>query len=77
MVDSEVKSKPDSEKAYPYIGISQGEIVVLFIGPSDGFVITNNHYHNIGYYLRGGWNESNFSIFEGEVVLKNRNLKNT
>jgi len=66
-----VKEKSET-KEYPWIGITENGVIVLFFDFQKGIFITseNHNIYSLGEY-RDNWTESNYKPFTGEIVLSN------
>ena len=58
-------------RAYPYLGIDDAELCVLFHGREAGTVLYDGcEFHAVGYRSES-WSESMFTPLEGEITLSN------
>ena len=60
------------EKSYPFIGIDEGGMAVLFTAYREGVLVVDpsGEPSRVGYYS-SGWSEDNFHYYNGEITLKN------
>lgn len=65
-----VKEK-SQEKEYPWIGISDNEIIVLFTSPMQGICLSIGESDNTVGECPYKWGESCFKEFTGEITLSN------
>lgn len=64
------KNKKEQEN-FPCLKIANNELLVLFTCSDTGTVINpGKSIHSIGY-TSTGWDSSQFSLFNDEVILKN------
>ena len=58
------------EKIFPKLRIDEDGTIVLFTSKSQGTVVNNSQYYNVGYYSVL-WCVGAFKDYNGEVTLKN------
>ena len=73
---SKIKRRNSKNKELPFPRLMEGEntegLVVLFTGMGTGSVVNVGGQNNYMFgYLSDTWTMSNFSDFDGKVILKN------
>ena len=73
---SRIKNREPEKKELPFPKLMEGEntegLVVLFTGMGTGSVVNVGGQNNYMFgYLSNSWTMSNFSDFDGKVILKN------
>ena len=65
------------EREYPYLGRNDRGVIVLFTSPESGIIVHQDEKtkfgknREIGYYFDKGIKEHLFTLYTGEIILKN------
>lgn len=66
------EEKP-TERNYPYLGVFQDGVIILFTKPETGMVVrtTGAGAESIGGYEESFWAEEDADVYQGTVTLEN------
>lgn len=69
MISSKLTKPEKTKPSYPYLGESDG-LVVLFVGTNKGNVLIGAGIYNVGDYSKA-WAECDFKPLVGKITLSN------
>jgi len=69
MITSKFQPCDKPKETYPILKKS-ALLIVLFTKERTGYVVSGDLTRDVGYYINE-WNENQFTVFDGEVILTN------